>query len=69
VAGSFLDERFFANRLRSTSTAGILSTALALCLFLYRFYANHVFSWDLLSIGLTFVGVKYALMFWSYAHQ
>ena len=58
------DERFLTHRLRSTSTAGIVTAMLALLLFMYRFYVNHVWSWDLAAVALTFVGLKLALMTW-----
>jgi hypothetical protein len=62
--GSRIDERFLNHRLRSTSLAGIIGGITASLLFAYRFYVNHVWSWDLLSIALTIVGVKMAMMLW-----
>lgn len=59
-----IDERFLTHRLKSTSTAGIATALLAILLFAYRFYMNHVWSWDLLSVALTFVGLKMGLMAW-----
>jgi hypothetical protein len=61
---AFVDERFLKHRLRATSTAGIASAVLALLIFLYRYYHDHVFRADLLTVGLTFVVVKYVLLFW-----
>lgn len=61
-----LDERFFEFRRRSTSVAGIAAAELALVLFLYRYYADHVLRWDLLAIGATFVVIKLGLMTWYY---
>jgi hypothetical protein len=61
---AFVDERFLKHRLRATSTAGITSAALALVLFLYRYYHDHVFRGDLLVVGAVFVVLKYALLFW-----
>jgi hypothetical protein len=61
---AFVDERFLKHRLRATSTAGIASAALALLTFLYRYYHDHVFRVDLLLVGLVFVVLKYALLFW-----
>ena len=61
-----LDERFFEFRRRSTSIAGIAAAELALVLFLYRYYADHVLRWDLLAIGATFVVIKLGLMTWYY---
>jgi hypothetical protein len=62
--GGRIDERFLNHRLRSTSLAGIIGGITASLLFAYRFYVNHVWSWDLLSIALTIVGVKMAMMLW-----
>jgi len=59
-----IDERFWAHRRRSTSYAGILCAVLAILLFAYRFYMDHVWSWDLLAVGLTFVVVKFTLLLW-----
>lgn len=64
ILGRSIDERFLTHRLRSTSTAGIVSAVLALVLFEYRYFVDHFWSWDLLAIGLTFVGLKMALMAW-----
>ena len=64
--GRLLDERFFEFRRRSTSVAGIAAAELALVLFLYRYYADHVLRWDLLAVGATFVVVKLGLMAWYY---
>ncbi len=61
-----LDERFFVHRRRSTSTAGIASAVLALLLFYYRFLWRHVWDWNLLAVGLTFVVIKLSLMCWYY---
>jgi hypothetical protein len=61
---AFVDERFLKHRLRATSTAGIASASLALLIFLYRYYHDHVFRVDLLLVGLVFVVLKYALLFW-----
>ena len=62
--GSHVDERFLSHRLRSTSLAGIVGGVASSLLFAYRFYVNHVWSWDLLGIALTIVGVKMGMMLW-----
>jgi hypothetical protein len=59
-----VDERFLTHRLRSTSLAGVIGGVTAALLFAYRFYVNHVWSWDVLSIALTIAGVKVAMMIW-----
>jgi hypothetical protein len=60
----FVDERFLTHRLRSSSTAGIATAALALLAFQYRLWATGVWSWDLLAVGATFVLIKIVLMIW-----
>jgi hypothetical protein len=62
--GSVIDERFLDHRLRSTSIAGVTGGLVAICLFAYRFYVDHVWSWDLLAVSLTFVVVKLAVLLW-----
>ncbi len=63
------DERFLAHRLRSTSTAGIAGAVMAVLLFEYRYFVNHVASWDLAAIALTFLVVKITLMLWYAARD
>ena len=62
ILGIAIDERFLTHRLKSTSVAGITSTILALVLFAYHFYWQHIWSWDLAAVALTNVVVKVSLM-------
>lgn len=62
ILNRLVDERFWMHRQRSTSVAGIATGVTAICLFYYRFLHDHVFSWDLLAVGLLFVIVKLGLM-------
>lgn len=64
IVGRAIDERFLNHRLRSTSLAGIVGGCTAISLFAYRFYVNHVWSWDLFAVAVTIVGVKLAAMAW-----
>jgi ABC-type cobalamin transport system permease subunit len=64
--GRAIDERFLNHRLRSTSMAGIVGAVVAMSLFLYRYYTDHVWSWDLLAVGVTIAVVKVALMTWYF---
>jgi small basic protein len=66
ILGRLVDERFLNYRLRSTSLAGIIGGVVAILLFAYRFYVNGIWSWDLLAVALTFVGVKLAVMAWFF---
>jgi uncharacterized membrane protein len=59
-----IDERFLMHRLKSTSIAGVVAGTVAMALFAYRYYTAHVWSWDLLSVGLTMAVVKWSLMLW-----
>jgi hypothetical protein len=52
VANLAIEERFLNHRLRSTGFAGIVVAVSALLVFGYRFYVRHVWSWDLLAVGL-----------------
>ena len=61
-----LDERFFAHRRRSTSVAGIAGGLVAVGLFAWRFYGQHVWSWDLFVVVATIVVVKVVVMAWSF---
>lgn len=64
LLGRVFDERFLMHRLRSTSIGGITACTLALLLFAYHFYFQHVWNWELLAIGVTMAVVKWALMTW-----
>jgi len=64
VFGRVVDERFLNHRLRSTSLAGIIGGLVAILLFVYRFYWNHIWSWDLFTVAITIVGVKLAAVVW-----
>ncbi len=61
---AFVDERFLKHRLRATSNAGIASAMLAVMIFLYRVYHDHVLRMDLLAVGVLFLVVKYSLLVW-----
>ncbi len=64
ILNKFVDERFLNHRRRSSSIAGILSAILAVVLFEYRFFFDHIWSWDLLALVLSFVIVKLSLFTW-----
>ncbi|MGA2374730.1 MAG: hypothetical protein ABSF72_04375 [Candidatus Sulfotelmatobacter sp.] len=64
IVGSLVDERFLNHRLKSTSLAGIIGGLTAIGLFSYRFYINHVWSWDLFVVVMTILGVKLTVMAW-----
>jgi hypothetical protein len=60
----FVDERFLEHRRRSTSVAGFTSAFLAIALFEYRFFNNHIWNWDLLAVAITFAAVKLFMRSW-----
>ncbi len=64
LLGELVDERFLEHRRRSTSLAGIVGGVLALVLFVYRYYVDHVLELDLLAVGAAFVVVKLAALAW-----
>lgn len=64
LIGAVVDERFLQHRLRSTSLAGIVGGLLAICLFAYHFYVDHIWSWDLFAVAMTIVVVKLTVLTW-----
>lgn len=64
LLGRFVDERFLEHRRRSSSLAAILGALLAVALFEYRLFHDHVVSWDLFAVVLLMVVVKLAMMLW-----
>jgi len=62
-----VDERFFAYRTRSTALGGMAGAVVAGGLFLYHYYGDRVFSWDLFMVLLAISGVKLVAMAWFYA--
>lgn len=57
-----LDERYFMHRLRATSLAAVVGGILASLLFVYRYFADDVTSWDLLAVAVTIAVVKVAAL-------
>jgi hypothetical protein len=64
ILGRVFDERFLNHRLKSTSLGGIIGGALAMGLFAYHYYHDHIWSWDLLAVGITMVLVKWIVLTW-----
>jgi hypothetical protein len=58
------DERFLTHRLRSTSIASIAGIVVAMGLFIYHSWVDHVWNWELFAIGLTMAAVKQGMMAW-----
>ena len=66
LPNQIIDERFLRHRQRSTSLAGVVGGVLAISLFAHHYFVQRVWSWDLLAVSLTIVGVKVAVMIWSH---
>ena len=64
ILGRTVDERFLMHRLKSTSLAGVVGGVTAVGLFAWRYFVDHVWSWDLFAVGATIVAVKLAAMAW-----
>ena len=64
ILGTLIDERFLNHRRRSTSLSGMIGGLVSIGLFAYRYYIDHIWSWDLLIVALTFVLVKLAVLTW-----
>jgi len=65
----FVDERFLDHRRRSSSIAGFSVLILAACIFEYRLLFEHMISWDMGAIVLTFAVVKMSLFTWYRIHS
>jgi hypothetical protein len=64
ILGRNIDERFLSHRLRSTSLGGIAGCFVAVALFEYRYFAQHLWSWDLFAVAVTIATVKMGVMVW-----
>ena len=62
--GQFVDERFLEHRRRSTSVGGICGALLAVTLFEYHIFHDHVIRWELFSVVALMVAVKISMMLW-----
>jgi uncharacterized membrane protein YhhN len=64
ILGRLVDERFMSHRRRALRTAGLTGFILADLLFGYRYFVNHIRSWDLLAVVLTIAVVYVVLIAW-----
>jgi uncharacterized membrane protein YhhN len=64
ILGKLVDERFLTYRRRAQRVAGLLGFIVADLLFGYRYFVNHVRSWDLLAVVLTVAVVYIVLIVW-----
>jgi uncharacterized membrane protein YhhN len=64
ILGKLIDERFMSHRRRAQRVAGLIGFVVADLLFGYRYFVNHVVSWDLLAVVLTVTVVYVVLIVW-----
>jgi uncharacterized membrane protein YhhN len=64
ILGKLVDERFLSHRRRAQRVAGLTAFIVADLLFAYRYFVNHVRSWDLLAVVLTVAVVYIVLIAW-----
>lgn len=64
ILGKLVDERFMNHRRRAQRAGGLIGFVLADLLFGYRYFVNHIFSWDLLAVVLTIALVYIVLIAW-----
>jgi uncharacterized membrane protein YhhN len=64
VLGKLIDERFLSHRRRAQRIAGLTGFLVADVLYGYRYFVNHVRSWDLLAVVLSVAAVYLALIIW-----
>jgi uncharacterized membrane protein YhhN len=64
ILGKLIDERFMSHRRRAQRIAGLIGFLVADVLYAYRFFVNHVRSWDLLAVVLTVATVYVILIVW-----
>jgi hypothetical protein len=64
ILRKIVDERFLEHRRRSSSVAGFATILVAGGIFEYRYFADHIWSWDMFTVILTFGVVKMSLFFW-----
>lgn len=67
VLSGSVDERFLMHRLKATSFASMIGVTLAMSLFAYHYWEDHVWNWELFSIGAVMALVKQGVMAW-YRH-
>jgi uncharacterized membrane protein YhhN len=62
VLGKLIDERFLSHRRRAQRIAGLVGFLLADALYAYRYFVQHVRSWDLLAVVVSVVVVYLILI-------
>ena len=57
------------HRRRALRTAGLTGFIVADLLFGYRYFVNHIWSWDLLAVVLTIAVVYFVVIVWYLATE
>ena len=61
---TFIDERFLDHRRRAASLAGFAGGILAVGLWAYHYFADHIWKWELFAIAVTIALVKQTTLLW-----
>ncbi len=69
ILGKLVDERFLTYRRRAQRVAGLTAFIVADVLFAYRYFVNHVRSWDLLAVVMTVAVVYIVLIVWYLVNE
>jgi hypothetical protein len=64
ILGKLIDERFLDYRRRAQRIGGLVGFIVADLLWGYRYFLNHVQSWDLLAVVLSVAVVYVVLIVW-----
>jgi uncharacterized membrane protein YhhN len=64
ILGKLIDERFLDHRRRAQRAFGLIGFIVADLLFGYRYFVNHIWSWDLLAVVLSVAVVYLVLIAW-----
>jgi uncharacterized membrane protein YhhN len=64
ILGKLVDERFLSHRKRAQRLGGLVGFVVADILFGYRYFVNHIRSWDLLAVVLSVAVVYIVLIVW-----
>jgi hypothetical protein len=64
ILRKLIDERFLSHRRRAQRAGGLIGFIVADLLFGYRYFVNHIWSWDLLAVVLAVALVYMVLITW-----
>ncbi len=64
ILGKLVDERFMSHRRRAQRIGGLVGFLVADILFGYRYFVNHIRSWDLFAVVLSVFVAYIVLIVW-----